>query len=449
MNEWPESATSNPATHYASINLHKASDKATSFLNRQNKTVKKKLLPELCELNKLAASRKLNVSRKGFYFQSQKGRNPKLSKETISNVLNSHNSKEIVTVYPTKLRSGKIIKILKLTCKQIRQKFLDEHPWVKIGQTAFNRLKPIGIKLMRHAKSYQCLCDVCDNVSMLLSSIKQSMLRSGMASPIQFDDLLAFTKTSVCDLNSVECVERQCSTCNSHSLLKPMFTDWLQSDDNIKISYMNWTRVSELVNGKTISKIRKVEKTKSRADIFTDLLEMFVNYPSHLKNAVSQLKSYKKCKMSLRDDEVLVVVDFAENYVCKQYAEAQSAYYSRNSVTLHPMVAIFSQDSDIIRDSVVVISEDLRHDSSAVKVFIQTLAYYIQTKHPHINHLIIWSDGCSSQYKSRQPMNNIAKAFCTDFKVTWNFFGSRHGKGEADGESAVVKNYLDTVVRSQ
>jgi len=27
--------------------------------------------------------------------------------------------------------------------------------------------------------------------------------------------------------------------------------------------------------------------------------------------------------------------------------------------------------------------------------------------------------------------------------VTWNFFDSRHGKGEADGESAVVKGKLD------
>ena len=112
----------------------------------------------------------------------------------------------------------------------------------------------------------------------------------------------------------------------------------------------------------------------------------------------------------------------AQNYVCKQYAEAQSAYYSRNSVTLHPMAAMFSEDSDIIRDSVMVVSEDLWHDSSAVQVFIQTLAYHIQTKHPHIRHSIIWCDGCSSQYKSRQLMNNIAEAFCTDFKVTWNFF---------------------------
>ena len=43
------------------------------------------------------------------------------------------------------------------------------------------------------------------------------------------------------------------------------------------------------------------------------------------------------------------------------------------------MAAMFSEDSDIIRDSVMVVSEDLWHDSSAVQVFIQTLAYHIQT----------------------------------------------------------------------
>ena len=69
MNEWLESATPNSATHYALINLQKASDrqadsnivKATSSLIKQNKTVRKKLPPELCELNKSAVSRKLNV----------------------------------------------------------------------------------------------------------------------------------------------------------------------------------------------------------------------------------------------------------------------------------------------------------------------------------------------------------------------------------------------------
>ena len=33
--------------------------------------------------------------------------------------------------------------------------------------------------------------------------------------------------------------------------------------------------------------------------------------------------------------------------------------------------------------------------------------------------------------------------------ITWNFFGSRHGKCEADGEAAVVKNHLDRVVKAE
>ena len=32
--------------------------------------------------------------------------------------------------------------------------------------------------------------------------------------------------------------------------------------------------------------------------------------------------------------------------------------------------------------------------------------------------------------------------------VTWNFYGSRHGKSESDGESGVVKTYLDTIVKA-
>lgn len=46
----------------------------------------------------------------------------------------------------------------------------------------------------------------------------------------------------------------------------------------------------------------------------------------------------QECKISLKNDEAVVIVDFAESYVCTQWAEAQSAYYARNSVTVHPMV---------------------------------------------------------------------------------------------------------------
>ena len=172
-------------------------------------------------------------------------------------------------------------------------------------------------------------------------------------------------------------------------------------------------------------------------------------FPLHLFSAVSQLSAFKKCKQNLKSSQVVVIADFAENYKCRQWSEEQACYYVRNSVTLHPLVIVFSEGSEVKRDSVVILSDDLSHDHAAVKSFIQVLSQHISMTYPHISELIIWSDGCSAQYKSRLPMMNLSQCFGTHYNITWNFFGSRHGKGESDGESAVCKSYLDTSVKSE
>ena len=146
---------------------------------------------------------------------------------------------------------------------------------------------------------------------------------------------------------------------------------------------------------------------------------------------------------------VLVVVDFAENFTCRERVEALSTYWNRNNVSINPMVAIFNKNNAVTRDSVIAITPDLKHDASAVKVFIQILAKHLQSHYPEITNIVVWSDGCAAQYKSRVPLYNIAHAFDTTMGITWNFFGSRHGKCEADGEAAVVKNHLDRVVKAE
>ena len=77
---------------------------------------------------------------------------------------------------------------------------------------------------------------------------------------------------------------------------------------------------------------------------------------------------------------------------------------------------------------------------------MQTSAINIAKVHPSVNHLIIWSDRVGCRYKSRNPMYNN---FFSGIRITWDFYGSRHGKSEADGESAVVKNALDRKVKAQ
>ena len=118
-------------------------------------------------------------------------------------------------------------------------------------------------------------------------------------------------------------------------------------------------------------------------------------------------------------------------------------------MTVHPMVVMFPQGEEISLLYFDVISDNLKHDGSAVKVFLNRLASHLSTNYPHVKCLHIWSDGCGVQYKSRLPMLNMSKNFEIPQKVIWNFFGSRHGKNMSDGESAVVKSHLDIVTRAK
>ena len=40
-------------------------------------------------------------------------------------------------------------------------------------------------------------------------------------------------------------------------------------------------------------------------------------------------------------------------------AETQNAYYTRYSVTIHPMVILFSATQNVTRDALIMITDDL------------------------------------------------------------------------------------------
>jgi hypothetical protein len=65
------------------------------------------------------------------------------------------------------------------------------------------------------------------------------------------------------------------------------------------------------------------------------------------------------------------------------------------------------------------------------------------------NH-IVWSDGCSGQFKSarawyfisRYPNLTSTAGFRDGCQLSWNYFGSGHGKGEVDGVGALLKQEI-------
>jgi len=448
-----ESATPRTSQALKSNNISKLKERTAEaeVLNAakstaKNKRVRKMFVGELSgSSNKKAASEALGIPRSSFYFKSTKGSKPHTSTETKSIITQFYHRQDISTIYPNKTKSGKVLIVMKYSRKRTYNLFKAAHPSVKTKKSTFDKLKPQQIRLMKSAKYLQCLCDICDNVKLLCVAIKASMLRTNLSAPLFLDNELDLTKETVCSLRNYLCIDRKCQEC-SPALIKPAFSDWLNDDDHLKIAYLQWKRVSEKVKSKTITKLRKVGCEGQRWELVSQLITLLESFGTHMYYNISQLASFRHCKKELTEEHAAVIVDFAENFVCQEHAEAQSAYYGRNSVTIHPMVMLFSHDSDIQRDSVVMISDDLKHDAHAVYTFFHKLYEHVTLYYPHIKVLHVWSDGASSQYKSKLPVWNIAHNFDLPLKIIWNFYGSRHGKSEADGESAVVKGILGRAI---
>ena len=60
---------------------------------------------------------------------------------------------------------------------------------------------------------------------------------------------------------------------SSHGLLLPLLQDWLANKDASTILYTKWCRVSELVNKKEITKMKKIEKCGTRLELLADLVD--------------------------------------------------------------------------------------------------------------------------------------------------------------------------------
>ena len=106
---------------------------------------------------------------------------------------------------------------------------------------------------------------------------------------------------------------------------------------------------------------------------------------------------------------------------------------------------------EVVREAIHVVSSDRCHDSNAVAHFTKVInQHLVDDRKLAIKRQIQFTDGCAGQYKSSRTFADISHAM-DDLKcnVERNFFGSRHGKSESDGEGGVVKSTVSRAVTAE
>lgn len=149
----------------------------------------------------------------------------------------------------------------------------------------------------------------------------------------------------------------------------------------------------------------------------------------------------KDAKENLGENELVVILNFSENYSFVVQDEVQGWYWPKNQCTINPFVVYFKDSSNLLSHlSLIMISKCLKHTFAAVNLFQQKLITFLKTKFTIIKKILFFSDGAGSQYKSKYNIYNL----CPFNKLygcmaQWHFFATSYDKGPCDGIGGTLK----------
>ena len=212
-----------------------------------------------------------------------------------------------------------------------------------------------------------------------------------------------------------------------------------------KISWKRWTYITE----RKEKMKRKLVLTNVSGNI-EQLIEMITNdlipLSLHLFTADWQHKQFSNLIKDIPEDTLFQVLDFAKNYLCSFQDEPQGCYWDHQQVTLHPIVCYYKDpEGNVVTEEIMCISEDLKHDRYAVQKYEAVAMNHFKEKKMCFGTVVQFCDQCPGQYKSHAPFEHLS---CCNKKQRL-YFGSRHGKGPADGAIGRVKKAVTDAVKSR
>lgn len=305
--------------------------------------------------------------------------------------------------------------------------FVSENPEAAIGKTKFHELRPKYVLPSGEKDHEVCMCIYHENIDMLLLGLNTIC-------PDLPKNAEVLAKESVCvfDHDHIACIDRNCLLCSAEKYVNAKIPE---EKLDFSVKYFQWGQNDV---GYTI----KTQIVTDLACAREELQAQLHAFTRHVYNASKQHSELRYLKEHLLPDEIIMHIDFAENYAIKHDREIMSAHWSTESVTIYTCVAYFvGSDSTLQHQSYAVISDDLAHSKDSAKVFNEHILKHLQTIKCGIRKVHYWSDGAASQFKNRFMFANLA-CHEDDLKMEadWSFFETAHGKGAVDGIGGAVKN---------
>ena len=318
------------------------------------------------------------------------------------------------------VKKGQKVQVQILTdyLHNLYQKYCSENPEIRISFATFCRCRPKYIYKTAFTSRLSCLCTKHQNATLTVKALR----KYGIEVPTNPEKVAQATPTNEVMTNTLP--------------------------DNIPLG--QWTRVEVEERGRKKNVTRIVETVMSKEKFIDHVNSQMSDFNEHVERVSTQYTQIRTLKQHLPEHEMIVQLDFAENFSCRSHEEVQSAYFNMTSVTLHPTVVYWKNESgDLTHKSFVTVSDEMSHKSSTVLAFLDDLIPELKKIDDQLTVIHYWSDSPSSQYRNKFMFdaisNHEALYGCC---ARWNYFESGHGKGPCDGLGGTCKRMADEAIRS-
>lgn len=367
-------------------------------------------------------------------------------KKTVERFLSGDESSRLCpgkrdTVTKNKCKMQK--RFLNDTLKNLYHTFSKQFPAVSVTYPTFCKLRPFWIISPDVKNRNTCMCILHENVSLLIKKLKNLE----MIEERSYEDII---NRLCCENQNERCMERKCDKC----ILKKLNLKNFDPEDTINYEKWSTKREKVVVKGKEklCQKIGKETITCSKSELLNALETSLPKFMSHCSNIRHQYTISKSVKENLSQDEVLIHIDFSENYQCKYASEIQSAHFggSKAQITMHTGVIYFRQETENKNISFCTLSDDLRHSPPAICAHLMPVLEKARSLIPSLKTAHFMSDGPATQYRNRK-MFHLIGTFLTKHlpevaSILWHFSEAGHGKGAPDGIGGYLKRTADKLV---
>lgn len=309
--------------------------------------------------------------------------------------------------------------------------FKETYPLIKIGKTKFFHLKPQECKTL-NAKGIHniCVCKYHQNFKLMTHSLENILLSRFHGKKWQ-----DYLELAVCSDPNSDCYIGTCQNCPDIdevvSRIKLMIDNY---DDEYTISYQAWQSVDR-------AEIATV--TTPILPFIEELSFQLLQLKRHDFIGKAQHQHLNNLKQNLAPGEVIVLMDFAQNYNHSVQDSIQSQYFSAKQTTIHPVVFYYNNNGSIDHKSLVFISDSLTHDTLFVYAVQKKLIPVLKATVPQLKKVHYFTDGAASQYKNKKIFLNLLfhkKDF--QLEAVHNHHVTSHGKAAIDGIGGTAKRIV-------